>query len=159
MCCSANTADFSILSQDFQNHGLIPNVYSCEGENISPELFWSNIPEKTQSFAIIMNSPDSGVQNNFYNWVLYNVDPNTKGLKKGANVSLPDGTMVGNNTMGDAIYRGPCPPDDLIHHYIFTIYALDTMLDLGPGADVDEVYKKISNHILNQSQITGVFHY
>lgn len=159
ICSCAFSDYFSILSPDFRDRGLIPNVFSCEGKNISPELFWENPPRNTQSYALIINSPDSGVQNMFYNWVLYNIEPSTKRLKKGANLSLPDGTLVGTNTMGDAIYRGPCPPDDLLHHYIFTIYALDSMLDLSPGADVEEVYRKINNHILDQAQITGVFHY
>ena len=122
----------------------------------SPELSWSNAPSNTQSFVLILSSPD-WTTGKVYLWVLYNIPGNTKELAEKANKDLPDGTLVGNNFYDEADYRGPCPPDTLQHHYVFTLYALDTTLELPAGAEAEDILNKIGKHILKQTKLTGVF--
>src|SRR5437879_1749310 len=120
--------EFTLTSTAFSNHTKIPVVYSCNGKNISPPLSWSNPPANTKSFALTFFSPDPTIKPVFYHWVLYNIPSNVRSLPQGGD--LPDGTLAGNNSFGEASYAGPCPPDSLLHHYIFMLYALDTKLNL-----------------------------
>lgn len=152
---TASAGTFSITSTGLLDKGKIPNKYSCDGQNIPPGLSWSNPPEKTQSFALILYSPDAVIRNPFYNWVLYNIPRDAKGIAEGAD--LPEGTLIGNNSLGEAKYSGPCPPDERIHHYIFSLYALDITVPLSGGAEIDELLAEIKNHILEKTELMGTF--
>lgn len=153
---AANAAEFVLTSTAFTEREVIPDLYSCDGKNISPALAWKNPPNDTQAFALILSSPDApgGI---FYNWVLYNIPSDMKSFPEGFSEVLPRGILVGNTSIGDAIYRGPCPPDNLKHHYVFTLYALDAPLDLVEGADIEIVLLEIKRHLLSQAQLSGVF--
>jgi Raf kinase inhibitor-like YbhB/YbcL family protein len=153
---AAHAADFVLTSTAFRNHENMPALYSCNGKNISPPLHWENPPAKTQSYALIVSSP-YWVQNVVYKWVVYNLPSTLAELKPGANNDLPAGALAGMNSFDDAIYRGPCPPDAKVREYIFTLYALDTMLTLDEKADVEDVFEHMRHHILKQTQLTGIF--
>lgn len=148
--------DFALKSKAFANNGRIPDVYTCNGKNTSPELSFENIPDKTQSLVLILFSPDWPDQN-VHLWILYNIPPTIKEFPVGINRNLPEGILVGNNYYNETNYRGPCPPDDLNHHYVFVLYALDTTLDLPDGADFDEVVDKMRGHILKKARLVGIF--
>jgi Raf kinase inhibitor-like YbhB/YbcL family protein len=153
---AANAAEFSLTSSSFSNNDKIPVLHSCDGKNISPQLSWSNAPSNTQSFVLIFSSPDWPI-GAVYLWVLYNIPADIKELPEKANTNLPQDILVGNNFYSETSYRGPCPPDSIMRHYVFTIYALDSMLSLSDGAEVDELFSKMQKHILKKTELTGTF--
>jgi Raf kinase inhibitor-like YbhB/YbcL family protein len=154
---SAKAGDLMIESSSYKNNDRIPILYTCDGKNIPPSLSWKNPPPNTQSFALILSNPDSPTGNTFYSWVVYNIPSEINKLPE--NKDLPDGTLVGNNSVGDAIYRGPCPPDAHIHHYVFTVYALDRRLILPSEAELDEVLPEINRHTIAKAEIVGTYNH
>jgi Raf kinase inhibitor-like YbhB/YbcL family protein len=149
-------ADFTLTSPSIANKHRIPTMFTCDGENLSPQLNWENPPQGTASYAIEFYSPDSlaGV---YYNWVVYNISPSVTVLEENASKSLPGDAQTANNTAGDNIYRGPCPPDAGLHHYVFEIFALDSMIDLSGLTDMDEITSIIDRHKIKSATITVLF--
>lgn len=153
---STHAEGFKLWSPAFKKD--IPPVYSCNGDNVSPPLHWANPPPNTQAFALIMKSPNAVFVPVFYNWVLYNIPPTATELKRGANrQDFTDGTLIGANSFNETGYAPPCPPDSAMHHYIFSLYALDAELDLTPGADIRDVMTAVSEHTIAQSDYEGQF--
>ncbi len=148
-------APFTIKTHGFPNQGTIPVVYSCDGSNLTPSVSWSDAPAGTKSFVLIMHSPDATIRNPFYNWVLFNIPATATGISE--NAVLPEGTQIGNNSLGEAKYNGPCPPDDRLHHYILTVYALDKRLDLSEGTEPEDVLTSMKYHILKEAKTGGSF--
>jgi len=114
---------------------FVLGAFGCTGQNVSPALEWSGIPAGTKSLALQVHDPDAPTGSGFWHWAIYNMPPDTKGLKQGAGNALsllPQGAIGGNTDFMDtgAIgnngnYGGPCPPaGDAPHHYVFTLYAL-----------------------------------
>ncbi len=135
----------------------IPAKYTCSGANVSPALQWSDTPTGTQSFALIMDDPDAPV-GTFTHWVLYNLPPQENRLAEGVpNSELPGGAAQGVNGFRKTGYGGPCPPPGKPHRYFFKLYALDTKLNLKPGASKDEVERAIKGHIVGQAELMGKF--
>jgi Raf kinase inhibitor-like YbhB/YbcL family protein len=152
---AAEKDNFTLSSPVAFNQGQFPELYTCDGENISPKLVWFGAPAKTQSFALIMSDPDAP-SGTFYHWVLYNMPNDTAKLDKAVK-TLPPGTLVGMNSQNKAEYHGPCPPKGPRHHYIFTLYALDKKLDLTAGADAKAVEDAMQNHIMQQVDMTVLY--
>ena len=105
----------TITSPAFSRDGSIPAVYTCDGEDISPELSWSDIPGNTKSLVLIVDDPDApdpaAPKMTWVHWVLYNIPVTAAGLAEGINVSgLPEGTLQGLNDWKRTGYGGPCPP-------------------------------------------------
>lgn len=155
MTTPTNTKTFTLQTKAFRNLGHIPMLYSCDDQDISPELTWQNIPAKTQSLALILSDPDAP-SGTFYHWVLYNIPRTLTTLPEGLN-QLPEGVMIGKNSWGKQQYNGPCPPKGAEHRYVFTLYALDVMLPLKPGADANTVTRAMHNHVLSKTTLTGLF--
>lgn len=154
---SALADDLTLKSSAFQNKERIPVLYTCNGKNISPPLSWDKIPTNTQSFVLILSTPDFDPAK-IYLWVIYNIPGNVKSLDQGANLKLPEGTLVGLDYYYEAQYDGPCPPDNLLHHYVFTLYALDTILyPIEDNIDPDDLLRIIRPHILEQAELEGLF--
>jgi Raf kinase inhibitor-like YbhB/YbcL family protein len=139
----------------------IPNRYSsCKGEDdISPELSWKAPPERTQSFALIVTDNDSPFGFNFVHWVLYDIPSDKRELQEGITKQeqLPDGSRQGHNDDDKIGYMGPCPPGHSAHRYVFDLYALDTKLNLPPGASKKQVVKAMKGHILASGELVGRF--
>lgn len=144
-------ADMTLTSQAFADGITIPVLYTCDGKDISPDLHWSNLPAKTQTIAIILSDEDapSGL---FYHWVLFNIPAKTTELAE-AITTLPSGTLTGNNTWGRSQYNGPCPPKGTLHHYTFTLYALDEKISLPQDTDAPTLLKNMQGHILGQTTL------
>lgn len=143
------------LTSDAFKHGeLIPQKYTCDGEDMSPPLSWSGAPAKTKSFVLIMDDPDApgGVWDH---WILFNIAPSTTSLPEGG-YPLPSGAEEGINGWGRHGYGGPCPPDKM-HRYLFKLYALDTMLDLLNGAKKSQIEAAMKNHILAHTELLGKY--
>jgi Raf kinase inhibitor-like YbhB/YbcL family protein len=148
---------FTLTSSVFENNGGIPVKYSCDGTNISPALAWNEPPAGTVSFALIVDDPDAvsvaGIV--WDHWVLFNIPAETRTLDEGTRP--PAGSLQGVTSGGAVTYEGPCPPPGKPHHYNFTLYALDTSLELKAGATKKAVLQAIDGHILAQSQLTGLY--
>jgi Raf kinase inhibitor-like YbhB/YbcL family protein len=148
----------SISSPAFQEGERIPTKYTCEGQNVSPQLEWSGVPEKALSLAVIMDDPDApaGV---FTHWVIFNNPPDSltapEALLK--EPQLSSGTRQGINDAGKIGYYGPCPPPGRPHRYRFTLYALDKELDLKAGASKEQLLRAMEGHILEQARLTGIY--
>jgi len=164
--CSATEPDLpdegqmtlSLLSPVFQEGEDIPITYTCDGQDISPPLMWSEPSPETQSFALIMDDPDApgGV---FTHWLLFNLPTDNRELPEAVPThnELANGALQGTNGFGTIGYGGPCPPAGPAHHYRFTIYALDQSLDLVAGASRKQVIDAITGHILAWGQLTVMY--
>ncbi len=149
-------AVLTVTSTAFANEGGIPVVYSCDGDDISPPLSWSGVPDGTESFVLICDDPDA--IGTWVHWVVFNIPGNVTGLPE----NVPDGETVtgggmhGENSWGDLGYGGPCPPMGS-HHYVFTVYALDTMLPLDAGPSKRNVLDAMSGHVLAKGELVGIY--
>jgi Raf kinase inhibitor-like YbhB/YbcL family protein len=141
-----------ITSPAFVEGETIPVEYTCNGRNISPPLAWSGLPADTQTLALIADDPDApaGI---WVHWVVYNLPSSTDELPAG--VQNPG--VEGINSNRKTGYSGPCPPPGKPHRYFFKLYALDTSLELVPGATKGELEKAIRGHILAEGQLMGTF--
>lgn len=134
------------------NHGdPIPSKFSCDGEDISPELDWFGTPEGTVSLALIMDDPDAPV-GTWVHWVVFNLPMDLSGLREGMTGVGLDGSNSWNRTG----YGGPCPPSGT-HRYFFKLYALDLALDLEAGADKAAILDAMAGHILGQAELMGTY--
>jgi Raf kinase inhibitor-like YbhB/YbcL family protein len=152
-----DSMNLKIYSSAFEDGGMIPSKYTCDGADISPPLAWSGLPEGTKSIAIINDDPDAPM-GTWVHWVIYNIPPTAKGLAEDIKrvEKLPDGTLQGKNSWGRIGYGGPCPPGGT-HRYFFKIFALDKMLNLKPGATKEELLTAMKGHILAQAQFYGKY--
>jgi Raf kinase inhibitor-like YbhB/YbcL family protein len=142
-------ATLEVSSSAFESNGYIPSKYSCEGQSINPPIAVKGIPSGTNSLALIVDDPDAP-NGNFNHWVMWNINPNAT---IGENTA--PGTQ-GNNGKGSASYTGPCPPSG-VHHYHFKIYALDTKLDLAPGAGKADLETAMTGHIIGKGELVGLY--
>lgn len=150
---SMSTLEFS--SPAFGNNEGIPEIYTCKGKNISPELTWGEPPTGTQSFVLIMDDPDAPL-GNWDHWILFNLPAATRGLAENIQ-TLPVGAKIGKNSWGKTAYGGPCPPGGARHRYFFKLYALDQTLDLDQGATKKKIEKAMVNHVLAQAEWIGIY--
>ena len=142
-------------STAFTANGMIPFLYTCDGQDISPELRWDEPPAGTQSLALIVDDPDapSGI---FVHWVLYDLSPETRHLPEAvaATPTLLNGGTQGKNDFGQLGYGGPCPPSG-VHRYFFKLYALDRELGLKSGATKAQLEAAMNGHILAAAELIG----
>jgi len=148
---------FELTSTAFAPGELILRKYTCDGENISPSLRWSDPPQATQSFALIADDPDAPI-GTWIHWVLYNLPAAVRALPEAVppDADLADGSRHGKNSWGRLDYGGPCPPSGT-HRYFFKLYALDTVLDLLAGASKEQLLQAMEGHILAQTEVMGVY--
>jgi len=148
---------FQITSSAFKDGEMIPSKYTCDGENISPPLSWSEIPNGTKSLALINDDPDAPI-GDWVHWIVFNIPPDTKEFKEAASSKklLPKGALEGLNDWNKKGYGGPCPPSG-VHRYFFKLYALDTMLSLKEGATKRQLLEAMKGHILAEAQLIGKY--
>jgi len=153
-----NMEKISISAEGIKEGESIPDEYTCEGKDISPSLSWKGIPAGTKSIALIMDDPDCP-GGTFVHWVLYNMPAETQKLPKAMplNQTLIDGSMQGATDFGRPGYGGPCPPPGKPHRYYFKIYALDTKLNLPPGATKNQVESSMKGHIIAKGELMGKY--
>ena len=146
-----------ILSPAFQHEGMIPEKFTCKGQDISPALKWENAPAGTKSFALVCDDPDAPV-GTWDHWLLFNIPSSVHELQEAipAKNELANGARHGRNSWGRNDWGGPCPPSGT-HRYFFKLYALDILLDLKAGATKKELTKAMQGHILEQAELMGKF--
>lgn len=147
-----------LTSPVFAEGGSIPSRYTCEGENVHPELHIAGVPSGATSLALIVEDPDipASVKESrgievFDHWVVFNMPADTAMIEER---QAPAG-IEAMNSAGPG-YTGPCPPDGE-HRYIFTLYALDTVLQLNSGATKEDVQSAMAGHVLEKTTLTGVY--
>ncbi|MDZ7833772.1 MAG: YbhB/YbcL family Raf kinase inhibitor-like protein [Desulfobacterales bacterium] len=145
-----------LTSNAFENEGKIPSKYTCDGENVSPQLTISDVPAEAKSLVLIMDDPDvpkhireDGMWDH---WVVFNILPDVREIPEGQE---PPGTP-GLGTNGDTGYFGPCPPDRE-HRYFFKLYALNTMLDLPEKTDKLTVEKEMTENVIDKAHLMGKY--
>jgi Raf kinase inhibitor-like YbhB/YbcL family protein len=148
-----------LTSSAFAPGGEIPSKYTCEGEDLSPPLAWSDVPANAKSLALIVDDPDApdpaAPKMTWVHWVLYNIPASASSLAEGAK-ALPAGTLQGVNDWKRTGYGGPCPPTGR-HRYFHKLYALDTVLpNLGqvPKAKLEAAMKP---HVIGQAELIGTY--
>jgi Raf kinase inhibitor-like YbhB/YbcL family protein len=151
---------FSLGSEAFPSEAAIPSRHTCDGEDVSPGLSWSDAPASTEAFALILDDPDAP-GGTFAHWLLYNVPPDVSSLPEGVpNEAAPQvaagvGADQGLNDFGNLGYGGPCPPPGPAHRYNFILYALDETVDLDSGASRQQLLDAMRDHILGEARLTG----
>jgi len=155
----------TLTTPAFADGAPIPAKYTQAGEQVSPALAWTNVPEGTQSFVLHMRDPDvarNRTTEDQVHWLVWNIAGTEKGLPEGVpkGATLPDGKQ--QISASGPVYRGPgAPASGPAHHYTFELYALDTKLDVQPGADAWETRSKIwqamNGHILGKAVYVGLF--
>ncbi len=147
-----------LTSPEFVNKGYIPQKYTGQGPDVSPSLKWTGVSKGTKAFALICDDPDAPM-GEWVHWVIYNVPGNSTSLKEAIppNGVLDNGAKQGKNDFGRIGYNGPLPPPGKPHRYFFTLYCLDDVLAAPPGLTKKALLKVLEGHILEQSQIMGLY--
>jgi Raf kinase inhibitor-like YbhB/YbcL family protein len=155
----------TLTTTAFTDGGLVPTKYTQNDPNaVSPKLEWTNVPDGTVSFAMIMHDPDvarNKSTEDVLHWLIFNIPGTARELPEGvpANAQMPDGTIQGKNVSGGVGYRGPgAPAAGPHHHYTFELFALDNKLTLGADATRADVLKAVDGHIVGKAVLVGRFH-
>lgn len=148
----------TLESPAFSNNGGIPREYTCDADDIAPELRWFGAPDGTKTFALIVDDPDApdpaAPKMTYVHWVLYDIPASARGIPKGGDT--PAGTRDGKNDWKRTGYGGPCPPIGR-HRYYFKLYALDAALgDLGTPTKAD-LLKVMEGHVLGRVELMGTY--
>jgi Raf kinase inhibitor-like YbhB/YbcL family protein len=146
-----------IVSPAFQDNGTIPRKYTCDGDDVSPPLEWSDVPSRAKTLTLICDDPDAP-RHDFVHWVLFNVPYEAGALREHMPQAgeLADGTRQGTNDFGRLGWGGPCPPSGT-HHYRFTLYAVDTELNVSPSAKRDAVMAAMKGHVVESARLTATY--
>jgi Raf kinase inhibitor-like YbhB/YbcL family protein len=148
----------NITSAAFEDGQVIPRRHTCQGEDVSPALLWSDVPQGAKSLALICDDPDAPV-GNWVHWVIYNLPAGLNGLPEGvaATPSLPDGSRQGLNDFRRIGYGGPCPPPGKPHRYFFTLYALDAAVPPKEAMTKRDLVRALPGHVLAEAQVMGTY--
>ncbi len=147
----------TITSTAFTEGSMIPRDYTCDGEDISPPLTWSGVPDGTKSLALICDDPDAPM-GTWVHWVLFNIPAHIMELptKIPPEKIIQNGAKHGMNDFRKLGYGGPCPPGGT-HRYYFKLYALDTEINLEAGITKAQLLKTMEGHILAEGQLMGKY--
>jgi Raf kinase inhibitor-like YbhB/YbcL family protein len=171
-CCGGKPSTESILPDDprrltinlespaFADGGNIPKIYTCDGEDISPPLKWSEVPQAARSLALLVEDPDAP-RGTWTHWVLFDLPADVRELPR--KVPTQERVKVdssgktarqGTNDFGKTGYGGPCPPSGT-HRYVFRLFAIDTQLTLGSKATRQDLLSALKGHVLAEGKLTG----
>lgn len=144
--------NMTISSPAFKANQSIPAKYTCDGDGVNPPLQFSGVPAQAKSLALIVDDPDAP-SGDWTHWLVWNINPETAGIAEG---STPREATEGTTSFGSTGYGGPCPPSGQ-HHYRFTLYALDSKLDLPTRTTGDGLKQAMQGHIVGQAEVIGVY--
>jgi Raf kinase inhibitor-like YbhB/YbcL family protein len=151
-------AQFVLTSPAIASAAPIAPDYACTGSDRSPALAWSNAPQATKSFALVVQDSDAP-GGTFIHWVAYNIPAQMNSLPAGVpqTAEIAAGGKNGINSFGKVGYNGPCPPPGKMHHYHFLLYALDSTLNPGDNPDAAAVEAAMKGHVLATAELVGTF--
>src|SRR5512134_3951602 len=154
--------NIKLTSTAFTAGRPVPRQYTADGRNVSPPLAWSDAPAGTREWALLVDDPDAPRAEPWVHWILFKIPAHTRSLPEdlppAEHVSSPPGAQQGKNSWGRTGYGGPEPPRGHgVHHYHFRLYALDTPIELAPGAEKEAVLKAMQGHILAQGDLVGTY--
>jgi Raf kinase inhibitor-like YbhB/YbcL family protein len=143
-----------VSSSAFDQGSVIPTRYTGEGQDVSPALNWSALPEGTREIALVCDDPDAPRPAPWVHWVLYKIPANRTGLPEGD----AEGAFEGENDFGRRGYGGPMPPKGHgVHHYHFKVYALEAELEAVAGLTKDQLLEVMEGHVLDEGELVGTY--
>jgi len=166
----AAAAPFTLTSATFKDGTMMPKKVAnmnqpganpnpnCVGENVSPQLSWSGMPDGTKSFAVTMVDPEGRGGLGVFHWVAYGIPTNVTSFAEGEVSKASDKYVGGKSTQGVANYSGPCTPPGSPHHYTFKVIATDLdPKELPPGLTLPELEAKLNGHVKGAAGLVGLF--
>jgi len=141
-----------LTSPAWADGGVIPQTYTCDGEDMSPPLEINNVPVGAKSLALVVDDPDAP-SGSFIHWLVWNIKPSAKSLMEG---KIPAEASAGSSSFGRVGYGGPCPPEG-DHRYIFKLLALNLELDLPASTTIKEFNQAIAGHVIEEATLTGTY--
>jgi Raf kinase inhibitor-like YbhB/YbcL family protein len=150
-----------ITSPAFKDNEMIPTKYTCDGQDVNPALVFSDIPQKAQTLALIVDDPDAP-SGTWVHWVVWNLDPRCDTIienytsENAIEATIEMESVEGTNSAETTGYHGPCPPLG-IHHYHFKLYALDQEIHLSPESGKEDLEKAMRGHIIDQTELIGLY--
>jgi Raf kinase inhibitor-like YbhB/YbcL family protein len=143
-----------LWSPAFSDGAAIPPRYTCDGDDVSPELSWSDVPHDTVSLALTCVDPDAP-RGTFTHWLIWNLDPAGEAIGAG---EIPIGARQGRNDFGTVGYRGPCPPPGHgTHHYHFTLHAFARQIALPEGATISAFREAAEGVTIAPAELVGTY--
>lgn len=140
------------ITSVFEHNGNIPSVYTCDGQDLAPELTISDVPQQAKELVLIVDDPDAPM-GTWVHWLVYNLPAETikidaKKLPQEAKQGMTDFKRIG--------WGGPCPPNG-VHRYFFKLYALDTKLELEQGLTKRQLENAIREHVIEKAELIGLY--
>lgn len=149
-----NIKDLAITTGAFAAETRIPTRHTGEGDDVSPHVTISGVPEGAQELAVICHDPDAPLPYGFTHWVCYGIPADTTDIPEGGG----DAFTQGVNDFGNVGYNGPMPPEGHgTHHYYFWVYALDAQLGVSDGLSRTDLLEGMSDHVIEQARIVGTY--
>lgn len=150
-------SNMTLTSTAFEPHQRIPRKYTGDGEDVSPQMAWTDAPKGTRSFAMICHDPDAPLitpgRYGFVHWVLHGIPGSASGLPEGVR-----DYVAGVNDFGRDGYGGPAPPNGHgTHHYFFWLLALDTETRLEAGLSMWDLLEKIEPNVIGMNRLVGTY--
>ncbi len=139
-----------LASEAFGEGGTIPVSHTCDGDNLSPPLAWSEVPDGAAAFVLVVDDPDAG---GFIHWLLTDIPGDSRELPEGAGDAIG---MPGRNDFGLTGWGGPCPPSGE-HRYVFTLYALSEPIQIEADASARAVRDAIAHRLIGEARLTAVY--
>lgn len=143
-------ATLALTSPAFQDGAAVPRRFTCDGDNVSPPLAWTGVPDDARALAVVVTDPDAP-NGTYVHWILFDLDPTIRSLSAG---EVPAGAHQAKNSAGNSRYDGPCPPSGT-HHYRFIVYALRSPTTLGNGIDTARALAAIDGKAVGRGTLVG----
>jgi Raf kinase inhibitor-like YbhB/YbcL family protein len=139
-----------LKSKDFEDNTMIPRKFTCDGDDVSPQLSWEDVPEGTKSFALSIEDPDAPM-GTFIHWLVHDIPKDVAGFDQG---SIARGSRQVTNDFRKQDYGGPSPPSGT-HRYIFTVYALD--IEHLEGVNRKNFFDLVKKHTIDKAKLIGLY--
>ena len=151
-------SEFTVSTTGFRDGGRIPGRYTCDGDDRSPPITWSDVPDGVETLALVLDDPDAP-NGTFKHWMIFNILPEQDGLPERVDTAqqVAGGALQLANDLGGRGYSGPCPPIGSEHRYQLFLYALDARLDLTARASQTELLNAIAEHAVARAQVSAVY--
>ena len=152
----------TVSSSAFEQCAPIPRRFTGEGEDVSPPISWSELPEGTREVVLICDDPDAPGAEPWVHWVIYKIPATLSALPEGIppkpRLTNPSGALQGRNSWPKGVgYRGPLPPPGAPHRYRFTLYAINAKMVAEPAMTKQTVLEEIRGHVLGEGQLIGIY--